>query len=281
MIKAHTLALAAAVTAGAAVISVPAMAAYVQLGQVDVGYRVDRSATWNRFGGRMEGLRLRADGSDIYCRSIKVQYGNGRTGNVYSGALREDRPVYVDLAGGSRIVRRVDFVCRSAERQGARIRIMADVGRYQDEWRRSPDWATMWSRLFNFAPGPGRIAGPGPGARPAAPVVPNVEWIELTRLDFQGRNDRARSFAGWGGRSVDRIALEPRGNDARCARATVVFGDGSRQNLDVARYSRLEQGQQYRFDLAGNIRGIRSLDLVCHAIGGNNVTIEILVRKSN
>ena len=55
-------ALAGLMTVGAAA---PALADYVTLGSVDVGYRTDRTPAYTRFGGRLEGLRLVAKNPDM------------------------------------------------------------------------------------------------------------------------------------------------------------------------------------------------------------------------
>ena len=100
-------ALTAAIAAG---VSAPAFAdQYVRLGSVDVGFRMDRDASWTRFGGGMEGLRLEADRSDIRCRSIVAHFGDGTQQNVFSGQLQDNRPIEVDLRGGTRRVRDISL----------------------------------------------------------------------------------------------------------------------------------------------------------------------------
>jgi len=246
-------------------ISAPAMADYVRLGSVDVGYRMDRDTTWNRFGGGMEGLRLMADGNDVFCRSIVAHFGNGSTQNVYSGMLREDRPIYVDLQGGTRRVHDVQFTCRSDRRSGARIYIAADVGRFRDEWQRSPEWSAFWSHIFNWGPGAGFQSGNDANY-----------WVTLGRERFEGRIDRENRFAGWGGRSVERIGLRAVDDDATCRAMRVDFQNGSSTRIDAGR---LPQGTMRVFDLPGGNRNVTDVALTCHADHGRAVTIEILARK--
>src|SRR6476659_3012163 len=124
--------------------SASALADYVRIGSVDVGFRMDRDSAWSRFGGGMEGLRLVASSSDIACRDIRVTFGDGTTQNVFRGVLHEETPVDVDVRGGMRRVNRIDFVCRSDRASGGKIFIAADVGRFRAEWQRSPDWALTW-----------------------------------------------------------------------------------------------------------------------------------------
>jgi len=243
--------------------SAPAMADYVRLGSVDVGYRMDRDTTWNRFGGGMEGLRLVADGNDVLCRSIVVHFANGSMQNVFSGMLREDRPIYVDLAGGTRRVRDVQFTCRSDRRSGARIYIAADVGRFRDEWRSSPGWAAFWSHIFNW--GPGYQSG-----------YDANYWVTLGRERFEGRIDHENRFAGWGGRSVERIGLRAIDDDATCLAMRVDFRNGTSTRIAVGG---LPQGRMQVFDLPGSNRDVTNVALTCHAEHGRAVTVEILARK--
>ncbi len=255
------LAATALMTAG---FSAPALADYVRLGSVDVGFHMDKDTQWTRFGGGMEGLRLEADGNDVTCSKIVAHFGDGSQQNVFSGKLREDRPVNVDLAGGTRKVRDVSFTCRSDERGGAKIYLSAEIGRYKNDWMKSPDWALFWSRLFRWT-------------TPAAQNGndPNY-WVTLGRESFQGRRDREQSFAGWAGRSVERIGFRAVNDDARCSRVSVTFGNGMTRDLDVGR---LDQGRVKNIDLPGGNRNVRSLKMVCSAANKNSVTIEILARK--
>ncbi|HWA88929.1 MAG TPA: hypothetical protein VG889_02765 [Rhizomicrobium sp.] len=253
---------AAVMTIGTAV---PAMADYVRLGSVDVGYHMDKDTAWSRFGGGMEGLRLTADGNDVTCSKIVAHFGDGSQQNVFSGKLREDRPVNVDLAGGTRKVRDVSFTCRSDERGGAKIYLSAEIGRYKNDWMKSPDWALFWSRLFNW----------GPVAQNNNGNDPNY-WVTLGRESFEGRRDREQSFAGWNGKSVERIGLRAVNDDARCSRVRVTFGNGMTRDLDVGR---LDRGRVKTVDLPGGNRNVTRLNMVCSAVNRNQVTVEILARK--
>jgi hypothetical protein len=251
-------AMAAAMTVASAV---PALADYVRLGSVDVGFMTDRDSSFTRFGGQLEGLRLTADRSDIYCRSIRVTYGNGVRENLFTGVLREDRPVYVDLRGGSRRVYRVDFTCRSDRFRGGKIYVNGDLGRYRDDWRRDPYWAGVWGSIFGNA-------------------MDHAfnEWVSLGRETFYGRHDRENTFAGFGrGRSIDRIGLRPLDGDARCTRVTARFANGAVRNLYGADF--LRQGRTTVIDLPGDQRNLVSLNMACRALGDYRVTIDILGRK--
>lgn len=108
------LALGASVTAGAAALATPALAQYIHIGTVEINRRGDHETQWNRFGGPMEGLRLTARTSNIHCRSIRVQYGNGHWDRVYKGKLHRGRPISVDLRGHRRKLRQILLCLRNA-----------------------------------------------------------------------------------------------------------------------------------------------------------------------
>jgi hypothetical protein len=248
----------------AASLSAPALAdQYVRLGNVDVGFRMDRDTTWTRFGGGMEGLRLEADRSDIRCRSIVAHFGDGTQQNVFSGQLYDNRPIEVDLLGGSRRVRDISFTCRSDERDGGRIYIAANVGRYRSEWQRSPDWMLYWSRLFNWGPMEVNIENPN-------------YWVSLGRERFEGIGDRESTVAGWGGRQVDRLGFRALDDDAMCPRVRVTFGNGRTAMLNVGP---LEQGRIKPVDLPGDQRNVTGVVLACRAVNRHAVTVEISARK--
>jgi hypothetical protein len=276
------LTIAAAMTIG---VSVPAMADYVRLGSVDVGYRTDADTAYTRFGGRMESLRLTADRSDVFCRSIRVRYANGDVDDVFHGALREDRPVNVDLRGRSARVDSIRFVCRSDEFRGGKIYIAADVGRYRDEWRRDRDWDRMWSGLFGMGPGPDMHGGPdhdmhGGPDRDMHGGPDRDEWMSLGTQSFEGRNDTESTFTGgWTGRNVERIGLRPLDADARCMRVVVTFRNGHKVKLEDLLPGVLQRDRVAVLDLPGHDRDIRNLFLRCRALGEYRVRIEILVRK--
>lgn len=256
MLRTRSLALAASATIGAAALSTPALANYVRIGSVEINHRGDHETQWNRFGGRMEGLRLIADGHGIHCRSIRVQYGNGHWDKVFSGRLREGRVVDVDLRGRQRRVRRVRFVCGTRHYRNAKIEIAADIGRYTAEWRHSRYWHRLWSRAF------GR----------------QHRWSVVGSEHFSGRRDHERSYPRWRGRHVETIALRPYRNDARCRRVRVTFHNGNARNLDIGRRDRLREGRLYRLDLPGRERNVRRIDMVCHGVHHDPVTIELLAR---
>lgn len=147
-----TMMLAAVLVAGTAL---PAVAAWDRIGTVDFTRRDTRDVHYGSFGGPVEALALRARGSDIRCQSVTATFMNGNTRQVFSGNLPEGREVTLDLPGnGPRRVQQLDFNCVPTNSRDGTVAIsadvVADVGAYRDDWRRSPDWDRTWSRIFDW-----------------------------------------------------------------------------------------------------------------------------------
>lgn len=249
----------------AAVMAVPASAAYMRLGSVDVGYRHDNDTAYSRFGGRLESLRLTASRSDIFCRSVVVRFENGDTQNVFSGSLDERRPVDVDLRGRARKVDSIRFSCRSERHRGGQIYIEGETGRYRGEWGGPMGGPGRDHRDDSMMGGPGRDHMRG---------GPRGDWSSIGRMSFEGRNDRESNFTGWRGNHVDRIGLRPIETDARCGSIVVTLQGGRKIKLADGRV--LERGRVSVYDLPGNNRNIEKIYLRCRAEGAYRVTIEVM-----
>lgn len=260
-----TFALAAALSLGTAA---PALAAYDTVGSVNVDFRRDRDAKNVDFGGPVERIQLTATRSDIDCRSVTARFGNGKSREIFQGRLRQGRGADVDLPGGDRNVTRLIFQCGARDKSGGTIRISADIGRYQDEWRRHPDFNRLWSRVFNW--GMPAIAG-------RANRGPQSGWQLVSTERFEGRNDIETSVAGWRGRRVESIALKPLDANARCRQVTAHFGNGNARDLDLPRGNYLRQGRLQQIDLPGDARNLRSVTMRCRATDARRVAIQVFV----
>src|SRR6185312_12407681 len=91
------------------------------------------------------------------------------------------------------------------------------------------------------------------------------DWTTLGRQHFAGRRDRENTFAGWAGRSVDRIALRPVDSDAVCRRVVARFESGRQADLTRGRIN-LNRGEVTRLDLPGGDRNLVSLSMACRAV---------------
>lgn len=239
----------------------PAMAAWNRIGEVHVGSRHDRDVQPVRLGGRVEGLRLTADGNRVDCRKVTADFGNGNRRTVFRGNLNPGQPRNIDLPGERRRIHSLMFDCGVQGHRDAVIRVSADVGRYRDEWRRNPDFNRVWSRMFNWG----------------SDMVNN--WHLLDSASFEGRNDQEHSFVKWNGRNVDAVALKPLNADARCSRITVRFRNGWTRTLDINNDDYLRRGQYHTLDLPGRVRDLRSLNMRCRATNARQVTIQIFASQ--
>jgi hypothetical protein len=112
-----------------------------------------------------------------------------------------------------------------------------------------------------------------------APAIADSNyWITLGREQFRGRNDRDASFPGWGGRSIEKLAL--RANDfARCGHVRVTFGNGHNRYLYKDSLARMMPGRVYELDLPGNDRNVTRIAMTCQSLVDKGVTVEVMARK--
>ena len=252
------MALAAVLLSGMAV---PALAAWDRIGSVDFSPRDNTDTQYGNFGGPVEALALQARNSDVRCRNVTAVFGDGKSARVFQG-----------------LIRRLDFNCRSMNRGAASVDIAAEVGRYQAEWRKSPDWDRTWSRMFNWdnsRVGNNRLGN----GRYVTGQLDTSGWITLATERFNGRNDREATFTGWRGRNVEKIGLRPTNDDARCRSVTATFANGNRVNLNLDNGDILREDRITTVDLPGNRRDVTRIDMNCHAEHGNMVTMEVLASR--
>ena len=248
-----------------------------RIGSVEFSFRPDRETEYGNFGGRVERLSLQARNADVRCQSVTATFNNGRTARLYRGTLQRGRNVVMDVPGQSRAIRRIDFNCRSLERREATVDISADIGRYRADWRRSPDWDRVWSRMFNWTDdrfgdnrdyryggaGDDRIGG----------------WVTLGREVFDGRSDRETTFAGFAGRNTERLAVRALDDDARCSRITATFNNGQTRALNIGEGNLLREDRVYELDLPGRSRDVSRVDMTCHAENGRQVTMLVMADR--
>ena len=300
MKKTRLLALTALLCAGAA-LPASAQPAYApwdrpggwdRIGSVDFTFRPDHETAYGNFGGRVERLSFMARNANVRCQRVTATYANGRSSEIYRGSLQQGRSVVVDIPGRSRMIRRIDFDCRSLERRGqARVDIAADIGQYRAEWRRSPDWSNRWSRMFNWDNRDGRVGtgrvgdysvgryGVGDNDRYVSGPLNTSGWVTLSTEVFNGPSDRETTFAGFRGRNVERIALRAVNDDARCRRVTATFADGTRHDLNIAEDNYLREDRVYQLDLPGRRSDVARVDLTCHAVHGQRVTMQVMADR--
>jgi hypothetical protein len=218
---------------------------------------MDRESRSFDLGGPVERLQLRADRSDINCRSVMARFGNGRSNQVYQGMLRQGRTVDVNLPGTARDLNGLTFACTSMNGRDATISISADVGRYRQDWMRGPNWRGTWARMFNW------------GSETVN------KWQQVGRESFEGRGDVEMTNVSLRGRHVDAIALMPVNADARCSGATARFDNGRSQALNLRNATTLRRGVYTQVDVPGNYRNLESISLRCSAVNARSVTINL------
>ncbi len=253
--------------------AMPALAAWDSLGSVDVSGRgamgrpgmmmrgMDRDARNFDLGGPVERIALRAERSDIDCRSVMARFGNGNRRDIFHGLLRQGRSANINLPGRGRDLNGLVFNCSARDYGGGVIRISADIGRYRDDWMRGPNWRSTWSRMFNW------------GSNAVN------DWRLIGTESFEGRRDSERVFTGWRGVSAESVALMPLEADARCSRVVARFGNGRDQMLNVNNGDLLRRGMYYKLDLPGRTRDLTSLSLRCSPQGASRVSIRIFTGR--
>jgi hypothetical protein len=248
-----------------------------RIGSVDFSFRPDRETEYGNFGGSVERLSFRARNGDVRCQSVTATFNNGRTQRLYRGTLSRGRDVVVDVPGQSQMIRRIDFNCRSLERRETTVDIAADIGRYRAEWRRSPDWDRMWSRMFNWTDD-NRLTG-GTGRDRLDGPLNTAGWVTLGTEVFDGRSDRETTFAGFAGRNAERLAVRPVNDDARCSRITATFSNGQTRTLNIGEGNLLREDRVYELDLPGRSRDVMRVDMTCHAENGRQVTMLVMADR--
>jgi len=168
------------------------------------------------------------------------------------------------------------------------VDITADIGRYQAEWRQSPDWDRMWSRMFPWANdrnGYDRYNdrygynGRFGNERYVTGRLDTSGWITLGSEQFNGRYDHEMTFGGWQTRDVSSIALRPMNDDARCTNIRATFANGETRDLNIGERTVLRRDQVNTIDLPGERRNIERIDMTCHAEHGSMVTMQVLASR--
>jgi hypothetical protein len=177
------------------------------------------------------------------------------------------------------MIRRIDFDCRSMQPRIARVDINADIGQYRADWRRSPDWNRVWSRMFNWDDDQ-LVGGPDyRGDRLVQGPLNTAGWITLGTEVFEGPYDRETTVAGFAGRNVDRIAVRPLNDNARCSHITATFANGATRELGIDDRQMLQEDRVYELDLPGGNRNVTRIDMACRAENGRQVTMLVMADR--
>jgi hypothetical protein len=248
-----------------AALAAPALAAWDRVGSVDIDYRLDRTSQYGNFGGPVQTVQLRAVGSDVACRTINAQFGNGQTRDLWRGTLREGRPVNIDLPGNARNLRQLEFVSRATGPR-ARVEIYADTA--------------SWGGGGGGNGGPGWRPPIGPGVPPVQqpPAWNDNDWIALGSARF-GNNNGETTVDGANGRHFQKVGLRARGGDAQCRAVVIRFTNGEKVSLDVNGGRVMREGQLYPVELPGWRRNILRLALSCRAVRSDYTSIQVYASR--
>lgn len=121
MHKYAALGLAALMCAAA----VPAFADWNHIGSVMFSMQDNHYSARADFSGDRIALTSRT--GDVYCRDVKATAGDGRTRTIYTGMLRANDTVNVDLPGDVRSVQQLVFDCQPTDRSQATVDVAANT----------------------------------------------------------------------------------------------------------------------------------------------------------
>ncbi len=203
------------------------------LGTSSVDMGLDRDVIELDHGdGPFAAIGLSVSGRDIDLRSLRVVYGNGETEALEVRALLRDgqRTRPLDLTGYRRFIRRIELVYSSDRRRGPRAEVA----------------------VF------GRKAPPRPPA-PAPDFGRGWELLGSRSVDMGLDRDVIEVRRGEGPYSA--IGLAVRGREVEVLSVRVVYGNGRSEELRIR--TLIGDGERTRpLDLAGDVRGIRRIELV-------------------
>jgi len=112
---------------------VPAKADIHQLGDVNVSSDHYTHVSWSRFDGPVLRLRLLAANDTVDCEHVLVTYQDGTVHDVFSGVMPRDSMETIRFTEGDSHLRNIDFACKAAHRDGARI-ILSAVSAGDDDF---------------------------------------------------------------------------------------------------------------------------------------------------
>lgn len=105
--------------------ALPASADVRQLGAVNISAGKYTHVRWTQFEGEVARLRFVPVNDTVDCDHIDVTYRDGTTHEVFSGVMVKDSIETVTFPEGDSHIAHVDFSCRAATRDGARIALTA------------------------------------------------------------------------------------------------------------------------------------------------------------
>ncbi|HWC62780.1 MAG TPA: hypothetical protein VG501_04095 [Rhizomicrobium sp.] len=239
MKKTHVIGIAVLLAAGR---SLPALADWNPVGDLQVSPDHFSNAQLSGFTGPVEQIRLRSAGRSD-CDNVRVTYENGDTQSVFAGTILSGQDQLITFPDQTRMVKAVSLNCRAANGIGTHIAVSVDT--------------PAFSARDSY----------GPAFAPAG------DFELLASRDFGDLNRRTLMLDQT--RPVAAIALEPVGADARCHNVSALFDDGTTSSAIPNDGDNLREGRMYRTYIGGGNRDLDSVNLTCEAANGDHVRINV------
>ncbi len=228
--------------------AIPVMAAEF-VSTIVVSDRFDRMTQMTHFSGPVNTIRLSSP-DDVSCRSVMITFADGTTRSIFTGTMLAG-DAHVIALDDDRLLRSVTFNCRSLNLGQASIDLAADLGTL-------PRLATNTRQFRGY--------------------TDHDYWAPLGHETFGLVNEQTRHFTEPVGQNVQAIGVEAVGSDARCGRAIAHLDNGDVAELNIGGAPIMREGFLYRMELPGE-RDVRSVELMCRAVGEDQVTINIYGNK--
>ena len=105
--------------------TLPAAAAILQHGTVNVSANHYTPVTWTEFDGPVDRLSFLPANDAVDCDHITINYRDGTSHDVFAGRLLQGQRETITFPDLNSRIASVDFACRAENRDGARIAISA------------------------------------------------------------------------------------------------------------------------------------------------------------
>lgn len=105
--------------------AVPAFAAWNHVGSVMFSTRSTHYSARADFSGDQMALTSRI--GDVYCQNVEATFGDGQTRSIYTGMLRANQTVNIDLPGNVRSVQRLAFDCQPTDSSQGTVDVAANT----------------------------------------------------------------------------------------------------------------------------------------------------------
>jgi hypothetical protein len=104
--------------------AIPASAGWDEVGSIIVHDQGERFMRDLSVRVPIEKLRLKADDSDIFCRSIEANFPDGSSQEIFEGILRQSRLTDIELPPEKRDVKSLTFQCGALIQGSAEIHVI-------------------------------------------------------------------------------------------------------------------------------------------------------------